>query len=155
MPTHKSSKQGRSRRSRLAASRAGGGEPEIRRRQAVWGSTRKARSELGRAARPERAPACEKALREKASEVKVVRAFYHVQRHETQWQLRCEAISGRTVRPMVRLEDIEDLHAFRRVMAKAGFSFANDPARARRVHEDVMRQARRAAKDRGREVRLT
>ncbi len=85
--------------------------------------------------------------------IKVLGAYWHIEKKETRFEFEFRTISGRKRRKVVRLPEIEEFSVFRRTMVEAGFSFSG--LRAADMHAALMRQCRRAAEDRKNERRLT
>src|SRR4051794_27361270 len=91
----------------------------------------------------------------KKSLIKVSRAYWHVDRKESCFELKFRDISGRQQTKVVRLPEIEELQVFRRRMAEFGFSFFDLPRKAADIHAALMRQCRYMAEDRDSEYQLT
>ena len=85
--------------------------------------------------------------------IKVLGAFWHVEKKESRFGFEFKTISGRRRKKVLRLPEIEEFSVFRRTMVEAGFSFSG--LRAADLHGALMRQCRRAAEDRKSERRLT
>lgn len=85
--------------------------------------------------------------------IKVLGAFWHVEKKESRFEFEFKTISGRKRKKVLRLPEIEEFSVFRRTMVEAGFSFSG--LRAADLHGALTRQCRRAAEDRKSERRLT